>query len=531
MSLTKATFSMISGAVANVLDFGAVADGVTDDTAAFNAAIATGKRVFVPAGTYSVADIGVVSNMEIEGEEEINSSSILLVRTNNSGAFRHSAASDAQQVTISNLTIKAAPGVTGARAYLQDDKSIYLAYAKFSGIETWRELEIAYDGFFIFTSWEKCRDGYSGSAVSGQTHQFIKSVPAAYGQTRQTNLNQVLKSQAFRSDATNGAVDIQYGVNWTFRDTDFETLSTRAAYLRGVFNVRFESCWFEGVASTDVVNVGTSTAPNPQGTYPVTFENCHAYMSLTTARFLTGSGAYSYSVLRCTFANIPSGVVLGSKNPEDLDGNFALSGVGSSGFFAGFKSATDSTIISNSQFEDSCIPMTTSQQINVLPIGPSGLGASNFTVQDTGSGTASLADVASSLGLAGNAIVLTMTDAANWFYYQMPAKLVSWLAGKTVTFVVSGYGDGSAVVSDGLFASIWVDAVPTYANAAASSSSLINVASQNLDSVSATYAVPSTATSMYVGCGVGGSNVGDKVVIELMSLLLGSQTPAISKLN
>jgi hypothetical protein len=34
MSLTKATYSMINGASINVLDFGAVADGVSEDTSA-----------------------------------------------------------------------------------------------------------------------------------------------------------------------------------------------------------------------------------------------------------------------------------------------------------------------------------------------------------------------------------------------------------------------------------------------------------------------------------------------------------------
>jgi hypothetical protein len=60
MSLTKATFSMIDGATVNVLDFGAVGDGVTDDTAAILAAIAsvtspTRLSVYFPRGTYLVS--------------------------------------------------------------------------------------------------------------------------------------------------------------------------------------------------------------------------------------------------------------------------------------------------------------------------------------------------------------------------------------------------------------------------------------------------------------------------------------------
>jgi hypothetical protein len=56
MSLTKATYSMIEGAPANVLDYGAVGDGVANDTAAFNAAIAAAgsQSIYVPKGTYLV---------------------------------------------------------------------------------------------------------------------------------------------------------------------------------------------------------------------------------------------------------------------------------------------------------------------------------------------------------------------------------------------------------------------------------------------------------------------------------------------
>lgn len=70
MSLTKATYSMIKGAVFNVLDYGATGNGVTDDRAACQAAInaaiaAGGGAVFFPAGTYllnSVAGLDSTPN-------------------------------------------------------------------------------------------------------------------------------------------------------------------------------------------------------------------------------------------------------------------------------------------------------------------------------------------------------------------------------------------------------------------------------------------------------------------------------------
>jgi len=70
MSLTKATYSMIQGAVANVLDFGADPTGVADSTAAIQAAIdslaptssavtpanAGGGTVYIPAGKFRITN-------------------------------------------------------------------------------------------------------------------------------------------------------------------------------------------------------------------------------------------------------------------------------------------------------------------------------------------------------------------------------------------------------------------------------------------------------------------------------------------
>ena len=63
MSLTKVSYSMISGAVVNVLDFGAVGNGTTDDTAAIQTAINSinvtngGGTVFFPIGVFKTTSM------------------------------------------------------------------------------------------------------------------------------------------------------------------------------------------------------------------------------------------------------------------------------------------------------------------------------------------------------------------------------------------------------------------------------------------------------------------------------------------
>lgn len=68
MSLTKVSYSMITGAVANVLDYGADPTGSSDSTTAIQAAIATGNSVYIPAGSYkTTAALTPVSNQIIFG--------------------------------------------------------------------------------------------------------------------------------------------------------------------------------------------------------------------------------------------------------------------------------------------------------------------------------------------------------------------------------------------------------------------------------------------------------------------------------
>jgi len=69
MSLTKVTFAMTSGAPINVKDYGAIGDGVTDDTIAIQAALTAGAgilTVFEEGATYKVTS-GLIAYGAIEG--------------------------------------------------------------------------------------------------------------------------------------------------------------------------------------------------------------------------------------------------------------------------------------------------------------------------------------------------------------------------------------------------------------------------------------------------------------------------------
>ena len=66
MALTKAHNRMIEGAAVNVKDFGAVGDGVTDDTTAIQAALNTGAKAIVGSGlTYRITDTLQITSGDI----------------------------------------------------------------------------------------------------------------------------------------------------------------------------------------------------------------------------------------------------------------------------------------------------------------------------------------------------------------------------------------------------------------------------------------------------------------------------------
>lgn len=69
MALTKATHAMIDGATVNVKDYGAVGDGVTDDTSAIQTALNSNLgSIYFPKGTYLIQPLTIPGNTTIKTE-------------------------------------------------------------------------------------------------------------------------------------------------------------------------------------------------------------------------------------------------------------------------------------------------------------------------------------------------------------------------------------------------------------------------------------------------------------------------------
>jgi len=119
MSLTKVTYAMIDGATVNVLDFGAVGDGVANDTAAIQAAInslsTTGGSVYFPEGTYkTTAKIDVLyDDISIFGANY--ESTTILASANTYNIFE--LADGTSNISFENLHIKGVAADTTTNSY------------------------------------------------------------------------------------------------------------------------------------------------------------------------------------------------------------------------------------------------------------------------------------------------------------------------------------------------------------------------------------------------------------------------------
>ena len=191
MSLTKATYSMIEGAPVNVLDFGAVGDGVTDDTAAIQAAVNAAEAIsgclYFPAGTYLVStfttalDSGTNCAVLINGDLTIDGCGTISSATGtvSNSIFGIDGTSGSVSVTLKNVNFA---GASRYRVITQTSLSVADSIV-IDGITTERQSIILTGDYNDRVTVRNC---YIGTTITAATAVSpTLTVTIAGGSTRQ----------------------------------------------------------------------------------------------------------------------------------------------------------------------------------------------------------------------------------------------------------------------------------------------------------------------------------------------------------
>jgi len=494
-----------------------ISDRAVNCTAAFNEAILLKRKIRLTEGSYFVNDIAIKSEIAIEGPKN----AFFVVDTAGAAVFlANTTAGDITTVNLKGFSAKTSAQQLGCAFYRQTSKANYTAYSQFNDIEIWLDFETGYDIFAIFCQWNGGRIGFSGNIPEGQTHQAVNSIPPAFGQFKQTNLNTMRDVFMFNATHPDGCVSIQYGAAWTFTGCDFESMDTRAIHALGIYGITINGeTWFEGINANEVIFASTNPAPNIQGTRTVRVDGCFANLAHTNTRFITLGGASQSTVINTNFIAIPEGMELSNIDLEEAYGNQAVSGAGAATLLADVYANRKKVRLSYSEMLGTVINSPQTANTNMLPIGPTGLGAANFS----SIGFTGKTDVDSELGLAGQAIKVLVSGGGDALWFTIPDKLRDFLEGKTVTFSLLGYGDIASNPTAGN-AAVWESVTPTYANALASGSGLTTNQAQ-LQQGTLTHTVGTDLTSLHFGFKIGGISGSPPLFFESMVLMLGEIKP------
>ena len=307
MGLTKASYAMINGAPLNILDFGAVGDGATDNTTAFQAAITAmhqnGRNCFIPPGVYLTdpLDFGTVGyNKQAAFFGNDLNRCVIRRKTTGTGAFitigSATATNFQADINMHDLTIDGGANTNGP-AFLGYDivNSTFSqvlfsggseACSLFGGVEiTFRDCQFmnAVNGFRARSFTSSAGGGYpnlitiSGGVVGLNTAQ---GVIFNSGQQLLMEYVQVENNGTTLADPDEGGVYI--GANIGFAVAVNEPLAIGAI---------IKNCWFEG-------NKGFAQIQCLSGLNIV--NSCNFFTPSTNVTSDMYFGAGKYAVEHCT---------------------------------------------------------------------------------------------------------------------------------------------------------------------------------------------------------------------------------------
>jgi hypothetical protein len=259
----------------SVKDFGAVGDGVADDTAAIQAAINTNKEVFVPNGTYLITSaLAMASGQTLRGESNVYT--ILKVNS----AINAINISDTSNVVIDNLYIQGnSVGLAAVRVGL--------------GVATGSLHTISNCRIYQFTSHGVHLQGCAYTKISDCIIQQCSN--GVYGDApgAQAGHTNTIDRCLIINNATCNINMNQKCHYWSILNTDtyFDNAGTRTASIRlnNSHHVNIDGCTIEIIAGT--CTYGILVDDSDGATSPNTTVN-----SITNTKFIGISTYMTYSI-------------------------------------------------------------------------------------------------------------------------------------------------------------------------------------------------------------------------------------------
>lgn len=240
MSLTKVSYSMIQGAVANVLDFGADPTGVASSQAAFVAALATGNTVFIPEGTFLInGALQLQDGQKVFGA----GSSQTLINCDQTGNFSGIFFNMGGHTSISNLALLGINGTSGTGIKCWDSANQY----GFTGYITLYDINLS--GFFhgLFVNNIFLLD-YQIGLVQNNIRGI--SINPAYSVSEDSGYCTTLTFYKVNVISNQYGVDANPTIvskNIMFRDCAIELNTVdRQVYIQNCDPLTFDNCYLEG---------------------------------------------------------------------------------------------------------------------------------------------------------------------------------------------------------------------------------------------------------------------------------------------
>jgi hypothetical protein len=246
MSLTKASYSMITGAPVNVKDLGAKGDGSTNDYAAFAAALtavaSTGQSIYVPTGTYVIGSVlSTTGDLNMYGDGEKSVLDFSGITSSSSGITVTGTVTEIQAVSSASagnlsVTFSTAPSLSPSDVFILFDDAVL-----------WNSIR----AYYYTGEWLECRE-VSGN-IAYTTSPLYSSYAATVNAYKLTSKPKV----SVKNLKLNGGGNLFGVLKITFCDKPI--LENVIVYNANYQGVEIDRCYRPMITNCVMYNKGTTS--------------------------------------------------------------------------------------------------------------------------------------------------------------------------------------------------------------------------------------------------------------------------------